>query len=99
MSEDMPVESEVSSACTEVCGDSQLPRSCSKVCLVKVFPEDHPEKAAKTYVILDDQSNRSLARPEFFDLFGITEYNVAYTLRTCAGTVETVGRLAQGYQV
>ncbi len=37
MSEDMPVESEVSSACTEVCGDSQLPRSCSKVCLVKVF--------------------------------------------------------------
>ncbi len=66
---------------------------------MKVFPEDHPEKSVKTYVILDDQSNRSLARPEFFDLFGITEYNVAYTLRTCAGTVETVGRLAQGYQV
>ncbi len=99
VSQDMPVESKVSSAFTEVCGDSQLPRSCSKVCLVKVFPEDHRQKAVKTYVILDDQSNRSLERSEFFDLFGVTEYHVAYTLRTCAGTVETVGRLARGYQV
>ncbi|KAL1254322.1 hypothetical protein QQF64_016551 [Cirrhinus molitorella] len=64
-SEDVLVESEVSSACTEVCGDSQLPRSCSKICLVKVFPKNHPEKAVKAYVILDDQSNRSLARSDF----------------------------------
>ncbi|XP_067273612.1 uncharacterized protein [Pseudorasbora parva] len=99
VNEDIPMESEVSSACTEVCGTSQLPRSCSKVCLVKVFPGGHPEKAVKTYVILDDQSNRSLARSEFFDLFGITECNVAYTLKTCAGTVETEGRLARGFQV
>ncbi|XP_060745195.1 uncharacterized protein LOC132858752 [Tachysurus vachellii] len=98
-SEDVPVESEVSSACTEVCGDSQLPRSCSKVCLVKVFPESHREKALKMYAILDDQSNRSLARSEFFDLFGITECSVAYTLKTCAGTVETEGRQARGFQV
>ncbi len=99
VSEDVPVESEVSSACTEVCGDDQLPRSCSKVCLVKVFPEGHPEKAVKMYAILDDQSNRSLARSEFFDLFDITECNVAYTLKTCAGTVDTEGRLARGFQV
>lgn len=99
VSEDEPVESEVSSACTEVCGGNQLPRSCSKVCLVKVFPEDQPEKAVKTYVILDDQSNRSLARSEFFNLFGITECNVAYTLKTCAGTVETEDRLPRGFQV
>lgn len=99
MSEDIPVETEVSSACTEVCGNSQLPRSCSKVCLVKVFPENQPEKAVKAYVILDDQSNRSLARSEFFDLFSITERSIAYTLKTCAGTIETEGRIAQGFQV
>ncbi len=51
------------------------------------------------YAILDDQSNRSLARSEFFDLFDITECNVAYTLKTCAGTVDTEGRLARGFQV
>ncbi|XP_048868217.1 uncharacterized protein LOC125740722 isoform X1 [Brienomyrus brachyistius] len=99
MNEDIPVVPEVSSACTEVCGNSQLPRSCSKVCLVKVYPENRPEKAVKAYVILDDQSNRSLARPEFFDLFDITECNIAYTLKTCAGTMVTEGRLAQGFQV
>lgn len=98
-SEDVPTESEVSSACTEVCRDNQLACSWSKVCLVKVFPEGHPEKAVKTYVILDDQSNRSLARSEFFDMFDLKEGNVAYTLKTCAGTVETEGRLAQGFQV
>ncbi len=47
VSEDVPVESEVFLSCTEVCGDDQLPRSCSKVCLVKVFPEGHPEKGSQ----------------------------------------------------
>jgi len=80
---------------------SQLVQRYVDVCLVKVFPENHPEKAVKMYAILDDQSNRSLAifRSEFFNLFGITECNIAYTLKTCAGTVETEGRQAWGFHV
>lgn len=50
----------VVSKCTEVKG-GQSSRSCSKICLVHIFPEAHPERATKAYVVLDDQSNRSLA--------------------------------------
>ena len=31
-------------------------------------PKGQPDKAIKAYVILDDQSNRSLARSSFFEL-------------------------------
>ena len=89
----------VTSKCTEVCGDGRSARSCSKICLAKVYPESHPHKAIKLYVILDDQSNRSLARTEFFDLLNIEGEHSAYTLRTCAGVTETTGRRATGFIV
>ena len=34
-------------------------------------PKGQPDKAIKAYVILDDNSNRSLARSSFFELFNI----------------------------
>ena len=49
--------------------------------------------------MLDDQSNRSLATSEFFDLFGICSSAFLYTLKTCAGTTEASGRRASGYQI
>lgn len=55
----------VTSQCTEICGDSPIPKSCSKICLIGVYPESHPEAMVKMYVVLDEQSNRSLARPDF----------------------------------
>ncbi|XP_068506561.1 uncharacterized protein [Syngnathus scovelli] len=90
---------EVTSRCTKVCGKGNLPRSCSKVCLVRVFPREQPDRSVKMYVILDDQSNRSLARSEFFHLFKVESSLSPYLMKTCAGTTEMIGRKAAGFQV
>lgn len=89
----------VTSKCTEVCGKNTNAKSCCKICLVKVYPEDHPGKVIQTYVVLDDQSNRSLARPEFFNHFGLYEKASPYTLKTCSGVMDTTGRRATNFIV
>lgn len=90
---------EVTSRCTKVCGKGNLPRSCSKVCLVRVFPQGQPKRSIKMYVIIDDQSNRSLARSEFFHLFKVESSLSPYLMKTCAGTTEMTGRKAVGFQI
>ncbi|XP_064461872.1 uncharacterized protein LOC135372079 [Ornithodoros turicata] len=90
---------EVMSKCTNVCGDSSWNRSCSKICLVRVHPKSQPERSRKMYAVLDDQSNRSLARPSFFDMFNVHGDDSPYTLKTCAGIIETTGRRANGVVV
>lgn len=89
----------VTSKCTEVCGRNTSAKSCCKICLVKIYPEDQPGKVIETYVVLDDQSNRSLARPEFFNHFGLYEKASPYTLKTCSGVMETSGRRAANFVV
>ncbi|XP_072896146.1 uncharacterized protein [Hemitrygon akajei] len=89
----------VSSSCTEVCGQAQSSRSCSKICLTKVYPKGAKDKAIKAYVILDDQSNRSLVSPEFFNLFNIESEQFPYYLRTCSCNMETYERKAEGFQI
>ncbi len=96
--EEIPKTQEVSSLCTEVCHGLSM-KSCSKICLVKVFPEGHPEKAVKMYAMLDDQSNRSLARSKFFDLFNINSKTSTYSLKKCAGLIDCYGRKASGYRI
>lgn len=51
------------------------------------------------YAIVDDQSNLSLAKTEFFYMFDIQTTTEPYTLKTCAGVVETSGRRACGYTI
>ncbi|XP_035531776.1 uncharacterized protein LOC118338605 [Morone saxatilis] len=97
--EDGPNVTDVRTSCTEVCGSSQWGRSCSKICLAMVYPKDSKHEAIKAYVILDDQSNRSLARPEFFELFGVKNEPLLYHLRTCSSIMETYGRKAEGFQI
>ncbi len=58
--------SPVNSACTKICGEGSPAKSCSKICLVRVYPMGSPEAAVKMYAMLNDQSNRSLVRSEFF---------------------------------
>ncbi|XP_059804291.1 uncharacterized protein LOC132379933 [Hypanus sabinus] len=89
----------VSTNCTEVCGQAQSSRSCSKICLTKVYPKGAKDKAIKAYVILDDQSNRSLVSPEFFKLFNIESERFPYYLKTCSGNMETQGRKAEAIQI
>jgi hypothetical protein len=90
---------EVTSRRTEVCGEGLPARSCAKVCLVQVFPQGQKERSVKKYAILDDQSNRSLARAVFFQLFGIRGTPSPYLMTTCAGTIEMTGRKAVGFQI
>ncbi|XP_061886479.1 uncharacterized protein LOC133637538 [Entelurus aequoreus] len=51
------------------------------------------------YAMLDDQSNLSLARSEFFDMFKVNSLAAPYTLQTCSGVGLTAGRRASGYVI
>ncbi len=65
----------------------------------KLYPKGSKDMAIKAYVILDDQSNRSLARPELFELFDVDSEQFSYHLRTCSGIIETSGKKAEGFQI
>lgn len=77
----------------QVSGDVHVP------CLVLVYPKGYKDRAVKAYVILDDQSNCSLAKPEFFELFDIKSEPFSCNLRTCSGVVETWGKTAEGFHI
>ncbi|XP_018588183.1 uncharacterized protein LOC114909041 [Scleropages formosus] len=97
--EDPMLTSEVAAHYTEVCGGDLSSRSCSKICSVNIFPNGHRDKALKVYVVPDEQSNKSLARSEFFDTFKEKGRVSSYTLKTCSGVTEILGRKAFGYQI
>ncbi|RXN14933.1 hypothetical protein ROHU_008863 [Labeo rohita] len=48
---------------------------------------------------MDEQSNRSLVRSQFFEVFNDQSPSAPYILRTCAGVKESAGRRASGYEV
>ncbi len=73
----------------QVCGGDLTDRLCSKICLAKVYPNGCHTKAVKLYAIIHDQSNRSMAHSEFFEMFGIHSPSLPYSLKTCAGIMET----------
>ena len=85
------------SKCTEICGDTFGGKSCSKIVLVKVYHRDDPQRFIKTYAILDDQSNKTLARSDLFHMLGIESNQVKYTMSSCSGTKLTFGQIANGY--
>ncbi|XP_062584179.1 uncharacterized protein LOC134245966 [Saccostrea cucullata] len=93
-------QSDVNTCCTEICNVPQnTSKSCSKIVLVSVFPEGERYRERKVYCLIDDQSNRSLASPSFFDAFNIRGQETEYVLSTCTGRSVTSGRKASGYVV
>lgn len=96
---DQALDTAVVSRCTEVCGEGFKGKSCSKICLVTVYPAGHRNKSKRMYAMLDDQSNRSLARSEFFDIFNVAGATYPYTLKTCSGVGDTSGRRATGFVI
>ena len=86
----------VVSKCTQICGDTFEGKSCAKIVLVKVYHKDDPQHFIKTYAMLDDQSNRTLAKSDFFHLLGIDSNQV---MSSCTGTKLTSGQIANGYVV
>ncbi|KAL4008122.1 hypothetical protein ACER0C_001974 [Sarotherodon galilaeus] len=87
------------SNCTEVCGQGQQGRFCSKICMVKVYHSTAPQTKRKMYAILDDQSNVSLACSPFFDMFNVHGEAFPYTMKTCSGTTNKTGRRAHGFVI
>lgn len=87
------INTKCNTKCTNVCGDeNSLGKSCAKVVLVTVQSKTNPEEKKTMYALIDDQSNKSLAKTEFFDTFK-NEYSlVPYQLSSCAGVLQTVGR-------
>ncbi|XP_048751486.2 uncharacterized protein LOC125663228 [Ostrea edulis] len=51
------------------------------------------------YAVIDDQSNRSLAAPEFFDFFTVKDKPQNYTISTCSDRVVTSGRRRKGFVI
>ncbi|XP_053375012.1 uncharacterized protein LOC128547190 [Mercenaria mercenaria] len=92
-------ENEIHSACAQVCGNMSGGKSCAKLVCVYVYPMGDPEKKVKIYALLDDQSNRSLVKPEFFNLFDGQFEEIAYSLSSCVGKIDTYGRRATGFVV
>ena len=82
-------EHEVTTRYTTLSGSS---RSCAKTLLARVYPEGQENRALELYVIIDEQSNRSLARSSLFDHFGITGPQLPYSLSSCSGLSTEYGR-------
>jgi hypothetical protein len=87
----------VNASCTEICGNKNTSKSCAKILPVNVYHKDNPENIVQMYAVIDDQSNRSLASPEFFNLFNIKEKPEYYTLSTCSDRIVTNGKRAKGF--
>ena len=83
---------EITTKCTELCGNTLGGKSCSKICLANVYLHGHPENKLKAYVVIDDQSNSSLAKPELFDALNVHGQTTTYRLKTCSGSNEIEGR-------
>jgi hypothetical protein len=81
--------------CTQICGNSKVSgKSCAKIVLVDIFSQSDCSKKVRTYAILDDQSNRSLAHPTLFSKLDLPAETTRYTLHSCSGTTEVYGRKA-----
>lgn len=50
------------------------------------------EQAIKVYAVIDEQSIRTLVRPQLFDIFNIQSESESYTLFSCSGQSTCSGR-------
>jgi len=92
-------EKPIVTSCTAVCGEFSG-RSCAKTVLVNVYPVGRPDLCMKTYALLDDQSNSTLARAEFFDRMSVPWSSAtSYSLTSCAGQRLMTGRRAGNFVV
>ncbi|XP_062590301.1 uncharacterized protein LOC134251896 [Saccostrea cucullata] len=92
-------ENIITSSCTRLCGKDRVGRSCGKIVLVNVYPSNRPDLTFRTYAMIDDQSNRTLARSKFFDHFGLEGNDCVFTLNSCGGSVTFSGRTAEGFVI
>eukprot|EP00794_Sanderia_malayensis_P003911 gene3911-4452_t len=89
---------EITNACTTICGSVPGGRSCSKICKVNVL-NDVTGDSMTVYAVIDDQSNSTLAKPELLDKFNITSNPVTYKMKTCGGVSSITGRSTESLSV
>lgn len=93
-------EVHVMSKCTKICNTrGNTSKSCAKIILVRVYPQGKKSLSRELYCMIDEQSNRSLAVSQFFNVFGECGNEMEYVLFSCAGRFNTAGRRASGYVV
>ncbi|XP_071944669.1 uncharacterized protein [Antedon mediterranea] len=85
----------LSPSCLDICGREGVSRSCSKIFLANVYLKENPDKVVKTYVLIDEQSNKSLVAIKMFDLLEISGELINYRIKTCNGEKKTTGRKLQ----
>lgn len=91
---------EVTAKCNEICGNNFSGHSCAKNILVRVYSPKRPEQNVILYVLLDDQSNATLAKSKFFDIMEVPmSVTKTYSLTSCAGRKVMSGRKVGGYIV
>lgn len=84
-------ENNVNINCTCICGP-YVGKSCAKVIIAKAYLKQKPDNVIRLYVMLDDQSNRTLARSRLFDELQGNYHDTEYVLTSCSGKVNTSGR-------
>jgi len=89
----------VQANCMEICKGDFSGKSCAKILPVYISHNDNSSKRIKTYIILDEQSNRSLARKELFNAFNIVCQPEKYTLMSCSGSTTMSGRRLTGLTI
>ena len=90
-------QKQVTSTCTDVCGDYNGGISCSKILLVDIVRPEEPNAPSRVYAIIDDQSNSSLISSELADKLGADGSREKYYLSTCSSNKETkFGRRVPG---
>ncbi|XP_063397214.1 uncharacterized protein LOC134681506 [Mytilus trossulus] len=82
----------VKAMCSQVCGDYFSGKSCAKTVLVTIYQKNQRANAVKTYALIDDQSNRSLMKPELSALLNAQGEEISYTLSSCSGKVNITGK-------
>lgn len=93
-------KNEVTTSCTMVCKDPlSIGKSCAKTVLVTVYPADDPSNFLRMYAIIDEQSNKSLAKSTFFDYFHIGGPDIPYSLSSCSGQFTQSGRRASDFVI
>lgn len=82
---------------TDVCGSHIEGKSCAKILPINVTHIDYSSTSLKAYMILDEQSNRTLVRSMLLDYLDIHSTPKEYTLSSCSKKSLKSGRRANGF--
>ena len=75
-----------STACTQVCGEEETGRSCTRIVLVNASHQSNPARKLTTYAVLDDQSSDVFISDALLHNLGISAPEVDLQVNTIVGS-------------